>query len=161
MWVWLRTWEDFWTLWLPGLYWTKCCFVFLGFFLHVNNSTEDTSFSLVSLCRQGDIAEQEGDSQSQGSATWLVDPKESKRTISTKYETTIFWVDLSSLSRPAGLALPHPPSFLPPSCAFHCDTPSRDPLLSTSSLLAAACVSSWKLHVLPDFHSTPLPRNIY
>ncbi|XP_063745753.1 ankyrin repeat and SAM domain-containing protein 1A-like isoform X9 [Eleginops maclovinus] len=38
----------------------------------------------------GDIAEQEGDSHSQGSATWLVDPKESKRTISTKYETTIF-----------------------------------------------------------------------
>ncbi|XP_019113529.1 ankyrin repeat and SAM domain-containing protein 1A isoform X3 [Larimichthys crocea] len=36
----------------------------------------------------GDIVEQEGDSQ--GSATWLVDPKESKRTISTKYETTIF-----------------------------------------------------------------------
>uniref|UniRef100_A0A3Q2V821 Ankyrin repeat and sterile alpha motif domain containing 1A n=1 Tax=Haplochromis burtoni TaxID=8153 RepID=A0A3Q2V821_HAPBU len=32
----------------------------------------------------------EGDSQSQGSATWLMDPKESKRTISTKYETTIF-----------------------------------------------------------------------
>ncbi|KAM3617907.1 uncharacterized protein V6R79_012503 [Siganus canaliculatus] len=31
----------------------------------------------------GDIVEQEGDSQSQGSATWLVDPKESKRTIST------------------------------------------------------------------------------
>uniref|UniRef100_A0A8K9UK72 Ankyrin repeat and sterile alpha motif domain containing 1A n=1 Tax=Oncorhynchus mykiss TaxID=8022 RepID=A0A8K9UK72_ONCMY len=33
-----------------------------------------------------------GDSQSQGSATWLVDPvpKDSKRTISTKYETTIF-----------------------------------------------------------------------
>uniref|UniRef100_A0A3Q4H242 Ankyrin repeat and sterile alpha motif domain containing 1Aa n=1 Tax=Neolamprologus brichardi TaxID=32507 RepID=A0A3Q4H242_NEOBR len=30
------------------------------------------------------------DSQSQGSATWLMDPKESKRTISTKYETTIF-----------------------------------------------------------------------
>ncbi|KAM9855954.1 ankyrin repeat and SAM domain-containing protein 1A isoform 5-T5 [Aulostomus maculatus] len=38
----------------------------------------------------GDLVEQEGDSQSQGSATWLVDPKESKRTISTKYETTIF-----------------------------------------------------------------------
>uniref|UniRef100_A0A8P4GGN9 Ankyrin repeat and sterile alpha motif domain containing 1A n=1 Tax=Dicentrarchus labrax TaxID=13489 RepID=A0A8P4GGN9_DICLA len=38
----------------------------------------------------GDIVEQEGDSQSQGSTTWLVDPKESKRTISTKYETTIF-----------------------------------------------------------------------
>ncbi|XP_018529901.1 ankyrin repeat and SAM domain-containing protein 1A isoform X2 [Lates calcarifer] len=38
----------------------------------------------------GDIVEQEGDAQSQGSATWLVDPKESKRTISTKYETTIF-----------------------------------------------------------------------
>lgn len=75
----------------------------------------------VSLCRQGDIAEQEGDSQSQGSATWLVDPKESKRTISTKYETTIFWVDLSSPAlipphptRPVGLALPHSPSFLPP-----------------------------------------------
>ncbi|XP_053172915.1 ankyrin repeat and SAM domain-containing protein 1A-like isoform X2 [Scomber japonicus] len=32
----------------------------------------------------GDIVDQEGDSQSQGSATWLVDPKESKRTISTK-----------------------------------------------------------------------------
>ncbi|XP_029292221.1 LOW QUALITY PROTEIN: ankyrin repeat and SAM domain-containing protein 1A [Cottoperca gobio] len=31
----------------------------------------------------GELAEQEGDSQSQGSATWLVDPKESKRTIST------------------------------------------------------------------------------
>ncbi|XP_034394096.1 ankyrin repeat and SAM domain-containing protein 1A-like isoform X8 [Cyclopterus lumpus] len=38
----------------------------------------------------GDIVEQEGDSQSGGSATWLVDPKDSKRTISTKYETTIF-----------------------------------------------------------------------
>ncbi|XP_034733288.1 ankyrin repeat and SAM domain-containing protein 1A-like isoform X8 [Etheostoma cragini] len=38
----------------------------------------------------GDNVEQEGDSQSQGNATWLVDPKESKRTISTKYETTIF-----------------------------------------------------------------------
>ncbi|XP_029911138.1 ankyrin repeat and SAM domain-containing protein 1A isoform X3 [Myripristis murdjan] len=38
----------------------------------------------------GDPVEQEGDSQSQGSATWLVDPKDSKRTISTKYETTIF-----------------------------------------------------------------------
>ncbi|KAM8829756.1 ankyrin repeat and SAM domain-containing protein 1A isoform 1-T1 [Synchiropus picturatus] len=36
----------------------------------------------------GDLAEQAEDSQ--GSATWLVDPKESKRTISTKYETTIF-----------------------------------------------------------------------
>ncbi|XP_039460450.1 ankyrin repeat and SAM domain-containing protein 1A isoform X3 [Oreochromis aureus] len=32
----------------------------------------------------GDIVDQEGDSQSQGSATWLMDPKESKRTISTK-----------------------------------------------------------------------------
>uniref|UniRef100_A0A3P8WM50 Ankyrin repeat and sterile alpha motif domain containing 1A n=1 Tax=Cynoglossus semilaevis TaxID=244447 RepID=A0A3P8WM50_CYNSE len=38
----------------------------------------------------GDLVDQEGDAQSQGSATWLVDPKESKRTISTKYETTIF-----------------------------------------------------------------------
>lgn len=38
----------------------------------------------------GDIVDHEGDAQSQGSATWLVDPKESKRTISTKYETTIF-----------------------------------------------------------------------
>ncbi|XP_061591409.1 ankyrin repeat and SAM domain-containing protein 1A-like isoform X3 [Cololabis saira] len=38
----------------------------------------------------GDGVDQEGESQSQGSATWLVDPKESKRTISTKYETTIF-----------------------------------------------------------------------
>ncbi|CAN9515336.1 unnamed protein product [Ophioblennius macclurei] len=31
----------------------------------------------------GDIVDQEGDAQSQSSATWLVDPKESKRTIST------------------------------------------------------------------------------
>ncbi|XP_056280082.1 ankyrin repeat and SAM domain-containing protein 1A-like isoform X1 [Pseudoliparis swirei] len=38
----------------------------------------------------GDIVEQDGDSQSGSSSTWLVDPKESKRTISTKYETTIF-----------------------------------------------------------------------
>uniref|UniRef100_A0A3B4V885 Ankyrin repeat and sterile alpha motif domain containing 1A n=1 Tax=Seriola dumerili TaxID=41447 RepID=A0A3B4V885_SERDU len=38
----------------------------------------------------GDIVDQEGDAQSQSSATWLMDPKESKRTISTKYETTIF-----------------------------------------------------------------------
>ncbi|XP_043985026.1 ankyrin repeat and SAM domain-containing protein 1A-like isoform X1 [Gambusia affinis] len=35
-----------------------------------------------------DILDQEGDSQP--GATWLVDPKESKRSISTKYETTIF-----------------------------------------------------------------------
>uniref|UniRef100_A0A3P9HNP6 Ankyrin repeat and sterile alpha motif domain containing 1A n=1 Tax=Oryzias latipes TaxID=8090 RepID=A0A3P9HNP6_ORYLA len=38
----------------------------------------------------GDLLEQEGDPQSQSSAAWLVDSKESKRTISTKYETTIF-----------------------------------------------------------------------
>ncbi|XP_049611197.1 ankyrin repeat and SAM domain-containing protein 1A isoform X1 [Syngnathus scovelli] len=38
----------------------------------------------------GDLLEQDGDSQSQGGATWLVDSKEPKRTISTKYETTIF-----------------------------------------------------------------------
>ncbi|XP_025757114.1 ankyrin repeat and SAM domain-containing protein 1A isoform X15 [Oreochromis niloticus] len=44
----------------------------------------------ASPAAQGDIVDQEGDSQSQGSATWLMDPKESKRTISTKYETTIF-----------------------------------------------------------------------
>uniref|UniRef100_A0A3Q3KGH5 Ankyrin repeat and sterile alpha motif domain containing 1A n=1 Tax=Monopterus albus TaxID=43700 RepID=A0A3Q3KGH5_MONAL len=37
-----------------------------------------------------DTVDREGDTQSQGSASWLVDPKESKRTISTKYETTIF-----------------------------------------------------------------------
>ncbi|CAB1329802.1 unnamed protein product [Coregonus sp. 'balchen'] len=42
--------------------------------------------------RPVDPLELEVDSQSQGSATWLVDPvpKDSKRTISTKYETTIF-----------------------------------------------------------------------
>ncbi|CAL8367454.1 unnamed protein product [Lota lota] len=39
---------------------------------------------------QGDVLDREADGQSQGSATWLVDPKDSKRTISTKYETTIF-----------------------------------------------------------------------
>uniref|UniRef100_A0A3B3BGB4 Ankyrin repeat and sterile alpha motif domain containing 1A n=1 Tax=Oryzias melastigma TaxID=30732 RepID=A0A3B3BGB4_ORYME len=38
----------------------------------------------------GDLLEQEGDPQSQSGAAWLVDSKESKRTISTKYETTIF-----------------------------------------------------------------------
>ncbi|XP_048839665.1 ankyrin repeat and SAM domain-containing protein 1A-like isoform X5 [Brienomyrus brachyistius] len=37
-----------------------------------------------------DSAELEVDTQSQGSATWLVDPKDSKHSISTKYETTIF-----------------------------------------------------------------------
>ncbi|XP_036390241.1 ankyrin repeat and SAM domain-containing protein 1A-like isoform X2 [Megalops cyprinoides] len=37
-----------------------------------------------------DPMELEAETQSQGSATWLVDPKDSKRTISTKYETTIF-----------------------------------------------------------------------
>ncbi|KAJ3587171.1 hypothetical protein NHX12_013560 [Muraenolepis orangiensis] len=38
----------------------------------------------------GDLVEPEADGQSQGSATWLVEPKDAKRTISTKYETTIF-----------------------------------------------------------------------
>ncbi|XP_013865971.1 ankyrin repeat and SAM domain-containing protein 1A isoform X9 [Austrofundulus limnaeus] len=38
----------------------------------------------------GDMVDQEAGSQSQASAAWLMDPKESKRTISTKYETTIF-----------------------------------------------------------------------
>lgn len=73
-------------------------------------------FDALFLCLQGDIVEQEGDSQSQGSATWLVDPKESKRTISTKYETTIFWVgpplppDLWAWSHPSSF-----PSFCVPS----------------------------------------------
>ncbi|XP_055079295.1 ankyrin repeat and SAM domain-containing protein 1A isoform X3 [Periophthalmus magnuspinnatus] len=48
------------------------------------------SASSASSAAQGDHLDQEGDSQSQSSSTWLVDPKESKRTISTKYETTIF-----------------------------------------------------------------------
>uniref|UniRef100_G3NG10 Ankyrin repeat and sterile alpha motif domain containing 1A n=1 Tax=Gasterosteus aculeatus aculeatus TaxID=481459 RepID=G3NG10_GASAC len=43
-----------------------------------------------SVRKSSDIAEPEGDSQSGGGAAWLADPKESKRTISTKYETTIF-----------------------------------------------------------------------
>uniref|UniRef100_A0A3B5M1J5 Ankyrin repeat and sterile alpha motif domain containing 1A n=1 Tax=Xiphophorus couchianus TaxID=32473 RepID=A0A3B5M1J5_9TELE len=38
----------------------------------------------------GDILDQEGESQPHTGSTWLVDPKESKRSISTKYETTIF-----------------------------------------------------------------------
>uniref|UniRef100_A0A3B3Z290 Ankyrin repeat and sterile alpha motif domain containing 1A n=1 Tax=Poecilia mexicana TaxID=48701 RepID=A0A3B3Z290_9TELE len=38
----------------------------------------------------GDVLDQEGESQPHTAATWLVDPKESKRSISTKYETTIF-----------------------------------------------------------------------
>ncbi|XP_061909213.1 ankyrin repeat and SAM domain-containing protein 1A-like isoform X1 [Entelurus aequoreus] len=37
-----------------------------------------------------DLLEQDGESQPQSGATWFVDPKEPKRTISTKYETTIF-----------------------------------------------------------------------
>ncbi|XP_028265118.1 ankyrin repeat and SAM domain-containing protein 1A isoform X7 [Parambassis ranga] len=37
----------------------------------------------ASPAAQGDVVDQEGDSQSQGSSTWLMDPKESKRTIST------------------------------------------------------------------------------
>nr|XP_015197616.1 PREDICTED: ankyrin repeat and SAM domain-containing protein 1A-like [Lepisosteus oculatus] len=45
----------------------------------------------VSPGAQMEPLELETDSQSQGSATWLVDQKtDSKRTISTKYETTIF-----------------------------------------------------------------------
>lgn len=57
-----------------------------------------------------------------------MDPKESKRTISTKYETTIFWAEPSS-SWP-GLTLlpppPPPPSFCVP---FRCDyrLPGLDP----------------------------------
>ncbi|XP_028849252.1 ankyrin repeat and SAM domain-containing protein 1A [Denticeps clupeoides] len=39
---------------------------------------------------QVEALELEADAQSQGSATWLMDSKDSKRTISTKYETTIF-----------------------------------------------------------------------
>ncbi|XP_068161846.1 ankyrin repeat and SAM domain-containing protein 1A [Antennarius striatus] len=38
----------------------------------------------------GEMVEPEGDPQSQGNTTWLTDPPDSKRTISTKYETTIF-----------------------------------------------------------------------
>lgn len=108
------------------------------------------------LCSQGDIAEQEGDSQSQGSTTWLVDPKESKRTISTKYETTIFWADPSS-SWP-GLTLlpslllcafslwlspleaphPPPPPFSPAiTCVFIWK--QHDPQQLTSSLSLAPC----------------------
>lgn len=47
-------------------------------------------FDAVPICFQGDAVDQEGDPQSQSGSMWLVDPKESKRTISTKYETTIF-----------------------------------------------------------------------
>ncbi|XP_034028760.1 ankyrin repeat and SAM domain-containing protein 1A isoform X2 [Thalassophryne amazonica] len=62
---------------------SRCCYCYTctSSFLPPHSSSPAT---------QGDTVEQEGDSHSQGSATWLVDPKEPKRTISTKYETTIF-----------------------------------------------------------------------
>uniref|UniRef100_A0A671Y5C9 Ankyrin repeat and sterile alpha motif domain containing 1A n=1 Tax=Sparus aurata TaxID=8175 RepID=A0A671Y5C9_SPAAU len=60
---------------------SRCCYTC---------TTHRPSFLPLHSASPGDLVEQEGDSQSQSSATWLVDPKESKRTISTKYETTIF-----------------------------------------------------------------------
>lgn len=98
--------------------------------------------SVWCFCSQGDVAEQEGDSQSQGSTTWLVDPKESKRTISTKYETTIFWADPSS-SWP-GLTLL--PSLL--LCAFSLwlsplEAPHPPPLPFSPAI---TCVFIWKQH---------------
>lgn len=104
------------------------------------------------LCSQGDIAEQEGDSQSQGSTTWLVDPKESKRTISTKYETTIFWADPSS-SWP-GLTLL--PSLL--LCAFSLwlsplQAPYPPPLPFSPAI---TCVFIWKQHDLQQLTSSLL-----
>uniref|UniRef100_A0A8C4HFT2 Ankyrin repeat and sterile alpha motif domain containing 1A n=1 Tax=Dicentrarchus labrax TaxID=13489 RepID=A0A8C4HFT2_DICLA len=62
---------------------SRCCYCYTC-------TTHRPSFLPLHSASPGDIVEQEGDSQSQGSTTWLVDPKESKRTISTKYETTIF-----------------------------------------------------------------------
>ncbi|XP_065817778.1 ankyrin repeat and SAM domain-containing protein 1A isoform X6 [Labrus bergylta] len=62
---------------------SRCCYCYTC-------TTHRPSFLPLHSAAQGDLVEQEGDSQSQGSTTWLVDPKESKRTISTKYETTIF-----------------------------------------------------------------------
>uniref|UniRef100_A0AAQ5Z481 Ankyrin repeat and sterile alpha motif domain containing 1A n=1 Tax=Amphiprion ocellaris TaxID=80972 RepID=A0AAQ5Z481_AMPOC len=62
---------------------SRCCYCYTC-------TTHRPSFLPLHSASPGDIVDHEGDSQSQGSATWLVDPKESKRTISTKYETTIF-----------------------------------------------------------------------
>uniref|UniRef100_A0A667YXZ2 Ankyrin repeat and sterile alpha motif domain containing 1A n=1 Tax=Myripristis murdjan TaxID=586833 RepID=A0A667YXZ2_9TELE len=62
---------------------SRCCYCYTC-------TTHRPSFLPLHSASPGDPVEQEGDSQSQGSATWLVDPKDSKRTISTKYETTIF-----------------------------------------------------------------------
>lgn len=43
------------------------------------------------LCFQLEPPEMDQDSQSHASVSWVVDPKQdSKRTLSTKYETTIF-----------------------------------------------------------------------
>ncbi|XP_068599545.1 ankyrin repeat and SAM domain-containing protein 1A-like [Brachionichthys hirsutus] len=65
---------------------SRCCYCYTC----TSNFPSFLPLHSASPAAQGEVAEQEGDSQSQGSATWLMDPKESKRTISTKYETTIF-----------------------------------------------------------------------
>uniref|UniRef100_A0A672YWN6 Ankyrin repeat and sterile alpha motif domain containing 1A n=1 Tax=Sphaeramia orbicularis TaxID=375764 RepID=A0A672YWN6_9TELE len=62
---------------------SRCCYCYTC-------TTHRPSLLPLHSASSGEIVDQEGDSQSQNSATWLVDPKESKRTISTKYETTIF-----------------------------------------------------------------------
>uniref|UniRef100_A0A672J1C2 Ankyrin repeat and sterile alpha motif domain containing 1A n=1 Tax=Salarias fasciatus TaxID=181472 RepID=A0A672J1C2_SALFA len=63
---------------------SRCCYCYTC-------TTHRPSFlPLHSASPAAQVLPPEGDAQSQSSATWLVDPKESKRTISTKYETTIF-----------------------------------------------------------------------
>ena len=113
------------------------------------------------LCSQGDIAEQEGDSQSQGSTAWLVDSKESKRTISTKYETTIFWAELSS-SWPGLTLLPPPSSFCVPSwCDYRLSgLPLPHPLYPSPLLSPPPAITSvliWKPYDLRQLTSSLLP----
>ncbi|XP_064154922.1 ankyrin repeat and SAM domain-containing protein 1A-like isoform X2 [Anguilla rostrata] len=70
----------------PPLLESRCCYC------HTCTTHRPSFLPLHSVSPgvQMDPMELETDAQSQGSATWLVDPKDSKRTISTKYETTIF-----------------------------------------------------------------------
>ncbi|KAG9335766.1 hypothetical protein JZ751_003677, partial [Albula glossodonta] len=92
----------------PPLVESRCCYC------HTCTTHRPSYLPLHSVSPgvQMDPMELEADTQSQGSATWLVDPKDSKRTISTNHSLLLLCAFFTVTPPPTGLA-PPPASVYP------------------------------------------------
>lgn len=152
--------EDFWTLSLPGLHWTEC------YFQRCEQRDCGVEFQPVCLCvgRATSPSRRATLSPRAAPRGWWIPRSQSEPSAPSMRPPFSEWTfplpppSHPTLTRPVGLASPCLTHLPPPPVVclslWHSGPDPHTPLLSATSLSATACVSSWKLHSLPDFGST-------